>query len=146
MKFRLKYFIYPQFQSSLLLANILSNLIVFALIYSQIYSLFESLESTGHSINLPQGHIYFQFIEMQKSNIIWSTLMFVTLSILLTSILTLWFSHRLAGPLVRLKKHLSETIQLGQYHELNFRKGDYFSDLPEILNEAIKRIKKNESK
>ena len=50
-------------------------------------------------------------------------------------------SHRLAGPLVRLRRFFQVIADTGQVTNLSFRKGDYLSDLPPLVNKALGRLK-----
>ena len=146
MKIRLKYFVYPQFQSALLLANAVVNLFLFTFFSVRVRIFFESLFKAGKSAGLQEGHIYFQFIDIQKANLKFEFGIAIFISLTLTSILTLWLSHRIAGPLVRLRDHLKSTAEKGVYQTLEFREKDYFQDLPGYLNSAIESIKKHDSK
>lgn len=51
-------------------------------------------------------------------------------------------SHKIAGPLFNLKRHLKEIRESGEYKEVKFRKKDYFHDLQDEINEFISHIKK----
>jgi len=59
-----------------------------------------------------------------------------------SSALTLIISYRFAGPLIRLRDYFERLgIEKDSFRELNFRTGDYFSDLPPIINDGLKRFK-----
>jgi methyl-accepting chemotaxis protein len=48
-------------------------------------------------------------------------------------------SHRVAGPLLRLKNEMLRTAQGGEVTPLKFRDGDYFEDLAEAYNQQAKK-------
>lgn len=56
----------------------------------------------------------------------------------ISTILTLVISHRLAGPLVRMRGFFTSLTEArGEFHELTFRDGDYLGDLPPLINRAL---------
>jgi hypothetical protein len=146
MRFRIKYLVYPQFQYALLLANIIVNLMLFSFLAYRIQHFFNTLLSTGKSIGLSEDHIYFRFIHNQRGLLLKEFLICLVVSLFFSSLFTLKISHKLAGPLIRLRNHLKETAENGTYRSLTFRKGDYFDDFPENLNKAFESVKNNESK
>jgi hypothetical protein len=69
------------------------------------------------------------------------------IGILASSVLTLILSHRLAGPIVRLKKFFEALGQKGDSPStLQFRKMDFFSDLPPVINHSLEELQKRKSK
>jgi hypothetical protein len=52
----------------------------------------------------------------------------------LTFLVCIFFSHRIAGPLYKLKKHLSEIRNNSSPEPLFFRKGDYFLEIADDIN------------
>lgn len=61
----------------------------------------------------------------------------------LVFIICIIFTHKIAGPIYKLQKYLA-TIREGVTEgKLFFRKGDYFRDLEEDVNETFEAIKEN---
>ena len=52
----------------------------------------------------------------------------------------IFFSHKIAGPLYKLQKHLRAIREGVNPGRLYFRKGDYFQDIADDLNDAIEHI------
>jgi hypothetical protein len=146
MKIRLKYFVYPQFQTALLLANVIINLCLFTFLSFKVQLFFESLIQNGKSAGFSDGHIYYEFINSQRNHLKIEFLIALVISLIFTSVFTLWLSHKLAGPLVRLKDILKLTAESGVYKSFTFRDKDYFRDIPEYLNLAIESIRKHDNK
>ena len=48
-------------------------------------------------------------------------------------------SHRIAGPLYRFNNHLNKIAETGEFGPIKFRDGDFFIELTESFNKAIKR-------
>lgn len=100
---------------------------------------FSAFMNKGRALGLSSDHVFFQFIADQQH-----TMDIVTLAISI-SIMTFLFisglilSHRVAGPLYKLTKHLNE-IKDGKPAELiSFRKNDYFQELVTAINGVIRR-------
>jgi len=55
----------------------------------------------------------------------------------LTFLSCIFFSHKIAGPLYKLKKHLNEIRQNGIRDHVFFRKGDYFLDIADEVNQTM---------
>jgi signal transduction histidine kinase len=65
------------------------------------------------------------------------------LSIILASVSILFYSHRIAGPMYRLHKHLQDMIK-GDYKErLRFRKNDEFKHLADAINKIQDKLMEN---
>lgn len=145
-KKRFRWLIYPKFQMTLILANIgLVSLcmLVFGL---ELLRTFNNLKDIGRNINLPANHAFFNFIDWQLNSILVTLAAAYLLAIGLSTLATLVISHRLAGPIVRMKGHFQEIAQTGQAQKrLSFRKRDFFGDLPEVINQALDKISNKNS-
>jgi hypothetical protein len=54
------------------------------------------------------------------------------------------FSHRIAGPLYRINNLLKEMAQNSELQEFKVRKSDFFQEIPESLNQALRSFKKKD--
>jgi hypothetical protein len=135
-------FIYPQFQFVLLLAHIIVSAATIILIRINVSSVFNRLSDLGKKIQLPQDHAYYNFIQnsqnMMEINLNWV----FGFSILLTVITSLYLSHKVVGPIQRLRSYFKNMAATGRVDWLTFRRGDFFKDLPPQINEALAKIKK----
>ncbi len=52
----------------------------------------------------------------------------------------IFFSHKIAGPMYKLQKFLKEKIQSSEHGKLFFRKGDYFHEVADGLNDVFDTI------
>lgn len=142
-KVRWRVLIYPNFQLRLLVINGFVMILSFLLTAVLSFRSYENLKSMGLASNLPSDHLFFRFLKLQFDSFFLHLSAAFGLSILLTSIVTLLLSHRLAGPIVRLKsffKHIADR-GLNPSERLSFRKGDFFSDLPAAVNQALDKIR-----
>lgn len=135
--------IYPRFQLALLATNALAMLVAFGLAGFQVLRSYSKLRGLGDSIHLTQGHPYFKFVELQSETVITYLAAGAAMAFLFSLALTLLVSHRLAGPLVRLKSHLRRITESGEVTPIQFRKRDYFEDLPPLVNGAFEKVKRS---
>lgn len=136
---RTKFIVYPKFQYTLIIVNLMTlSLFTFAT-FNLIYFSFNKLISTGNEAGLNPSHPFFTFVENQRSEIFTTLGIGLTVFFILSSIVITYFSHKLAGPLVRLKEYLIAEKHNHKQSPLEFRKNDYFSELPEIINNALEK-------
>ena len=51
----------------------------------------------------------------------------------------LWLSNRIAGPLLRLERHMQEVAEGKADSELKFRKKDYGADIADAFNKVVEK-------
>lgn len=59
---------------------------------------------------------------------------------LLVFMISIFFSHKIAGPIYKIKKYLKETRQGRPPNEVTLRKSDYFLDLADEINLSTKNL------
>jgi hypothetical protein len=62
-----------------------------------------------------------------------------------STLMTLVLSHRFSGPLVRMRgyfRQLTEQPGTKPLPKLSFRRGDFLSDIPPLVNSALSRIQR----
>lgn len=106
------------------------------LYYSHSYYFWKFIEK-GQSIGLAEDHAYFQFIKNQHDsmNLIFYVTAFLTFSIIMIG--GLYISHRVAGPIYKLKKHMLSK----KGGPIRFRQKDYFQDLAKAWNDSVGKSK-----
>jgi hypothetical protein len=113
-------------------------LIALIFILGQLYFI-RNLLQLGYSIGLPGNHPYFIFISKQSDKVLLISSVSSVLALLVISISSLYLGHHIAGPMYNLSnwfRKLGE--QTSKVTPLKFRKGDYFDEIPEIINKALK--------
>lgn len=136
---RKKYLIYPEFQVKIIALHGLTIGLIFLLFWGGLTWQYHHLTTQGTLAHLPSDHSYFRFLQYQKSLAIkWLlTVSCIGLGIYTYAVLTL--TSRLAGPIVRLKEHFQSIRENGKpIADLEFRKGDFFQELPQEINNALK--------
>ena len=126
------------FQYSILAWFSFLSIILISIFYSTIWYFFNNLKKEALSVGLPPEHIFFTFINEQKA--IMDNVFIVSSIVALIVILVggLVLSHKVAGPLYRLTKHL-QGHNRGNITPVKFRKGDYFPEIEEAFNEFLKK-------
>lgn len=132
------FLINPRLQYSFLGFSLLMSLISIAVFYLATLYLFWNFEQTGYSVGIPEGHIFFRFIADQRS--LMNTILLIAAPIitLVTCYIGIKLSHRVAGPIYRMTKHLEELNEKGESKEVKFRENDYFLELQDEFNKFVK--------
>lgn len=143
---RFRLLIYPRFQLSLIFANFAMLALTLIFVGVQLQRAFSELKRMGASAHIPNGHAYFKFLDWEASHLYSYLSTALVISFVVQGLLTLSISHRLAGPIVRLRNYFKRIVREGTPNDrIKFRKKDFFSDLPEIINKAIKRMSQERS-
>jgi hypothetical protein len=132
--------IYPSFQIKLLLANLAIMFLVATAVAFLVHQSFVNLIAQGVSAQLPAHNAYFVFMSYQEKLVMAYLAVGLGIAGVLSSVAILLLSHRVAGPIVRMSGFLTDVAQgrSAEIPELHFRKGDFFDDLPEKVNAALK--------
>lgn len=131
---RKNFLINPKFQLSFLAYTLGISILTIGFFYAADAYFFWKFRQLGQGLGLPSDHIFFQFIDEQHAtkNTYYAIAAAVTVSFL--SIWGLLLSHRVAGPLYRLSKHLSSVASGDTLSDVHFRKGDFFPEVADAYN------------
>lgn len=141
-KTRLKFLIYPKFQLMLLFSQAVVLLLSLTFISAQVARSVEKLRQMGVEAKLPDDHVFFAFLRWHATELYTYVGIGFAFALLITLLFSLLLSHRVAGPIVRLQGYFTSISKNGDYpNDLKFRKGDFFNELPGIVNQAFKAIR-----
>lgn len=141
-KFRKKLLINPKFQHSFMGYFVGIATVTIALFYAAKVFFFYQVAHYLRSLGFAQDHALYEFITHQ-SHIM--DMLFGGAAIVECAFLAwmgLKISHRVAGPLYRLRQEMLRTSQGGEVKHLKFRDGDYFNELADAYNEQVAEIRK----
>ncbi len=138
--FRTKMIIYPRMQYAIILANFLVFLLTSVLIILQFFNMTNYIKGIGTKINLTEGHPFFKFIDLQTSSFLTYYIIGVVVALIVSTGISIFLSHKMAGPIVRLKSYLTEVKEKKEITALKFRKNDFFEELPELVLGALKSV------
>jgi magnesium-transporting ATPase (P-type) len=137
----------PKFQWSIIAYSTTLAIILQATLFVALRLFFSKYNEEGKTIHLAPDHPFFVFIQDQQTYMNYVFAVVCIIFLILNVIFGLIISHRVAGPLYRLKKYFREYHEQNEFTELTFRKKDFFQDVPAIINESLKKnIQKKEAK
>ena len=138
--FRTRLLILPKFQLTLIGVNWSVITLVFGVLYLQMSEAFSELSPlVGLSGNAPE--FFGKTMAYHSHNLQVTLLASYAVAMVASGLITLGISYRFAGPLIRLRGYFRDISEGTQpVRPLSFRSGDFFSDLPPLVNGAIGRI------
>jgi len=142
-KRKLKNFlIYPKFQVALIGAQGVVLLITFLVVQLLNNRTLEHIRQIPLKATLSENAYYFQSVDSQIHAISHRMYLAFFVSFLFSTILTVQLSFRLAGPIWRMRTYFREIAENGtKKYPLKFRRGDFFSDLPIVINRALDSLR-----
>lgn len=141
--YKRKYLVYPQFQMTLILLNTTVTLLLFGLIAFLVIRSHLYLENLVKQTRLPAQNLFIQLLTEQLRSLLIYMFTALGVGVLITASLTLVISHKMAGPMIRLRNLFVKVSKSGNFPEqLRFRDGDFFQDLPPAVNQAFNTLKK----
>lgn len=127
----------PKFQLKLLSYFFGLFIISTASYYSTTYLFFWRMKSKGLAVGIPEGHVYYEFLQNQKHDLDVFFIGLIAFNFLLLTAVGFLISHRIAGPIQKIKSFL----ETGSPDELKFRKKDFFQDLVSVAKNAREKMK-----
>lgn len=77
---------------------------------------------------------------------LWPVVIVTLLNIFIIMVYSVFFSHKVAGPIFKIKKILKHYLATGEYDDIRLRKGDNFEDVARLINHAVRRTDDSETK
>ncbi len=115
----------------------LTEVLVF---YSSYLYFFKFYIDLGKKSGLNPNHIFFKFLSDQYRNMNYFFISTAIFSVVLLVVVGLVLSHRIAGPIYRMCKHLNQPIKKEDIGNFKFRPGDYFLELASSYNNHLKNL------
>jgi hypothetical protein len=143
---RKRFLIYPRFQVTLIAVNTAILGLAFVGVGIQISRSFQQIRDMGAAAGMAPDHAYFKFLAFQTQMLHSQLMGAFVIGFLISLVFSLFFSHRLAGPIVRLVSYLSDATKSAEkpLAPLKFRKHDFFLEIPPLVNAALS-ASRNES-
>ena len=125
-----------KFQYALIGYSILmAGAVIFSL-FIGINTFFTRSSEQAQALGLMSDHVFFDFINRQEKAV---KLLFTANAVIIfgfMSLFALFLSHRVAGPLSRVKLTLQKMAQGEDPGKVSFRRNDYFQELADLLNKV----------
>jgi signal transduction histidine kinase len=114
----------------------LNILVLFGAVNFFYYRMKNSLSGAG----LEKGSVIWSFIEGQQYelNILFAVISIISLFILFLG--GIYLSHRIVGPIWRMKQDLRTMIETKKLKSINIRENDYFSEMIQDFNQLIEKV------
>lgn len=130
-------FINPGFQIPFLMFFTSIFLLNLVILKTFVFFAFKNFSHKLIEAGLPAGSVVFSFLQTQKDEI--NTAIYITTLIgtLVTIAGGYFISHRIAGPIYRIRKDILQILQSGKKQKIKLRTGDYFPELADAVNELI---------
>ncbi|MFZ4715190.1 MAG: hypothetical protein ACOYL6_15820 [Bacteriovoracaceae bacterium] len=131
---RKKLFINPAFQSRFVFFMLIVSIISMVMTYFMFNTCFKEFYAMADSSGLASNHPFRDLIRYQQGRFEFFFVIFGLVNIVVISILGLWMGHKIAGPIYRIVEALKNPNHQGS---ISTRKGDYFKELPEAINQHL---------
>lgn len=105
-------------------------------LYSTTFLFFWSMKNKGVNVGIPDGHVYYQFLTNQKHDLDMLFIGLATINFFLLITVGLILSHRIAGPIHKVKQFLQDPEQ---NEPIQMRENDFFKELGPIVNKFGKK-------
>jgi hypothetical protein len=107
---------------------------------------FYQLRKQAVQAGVPPDHAFFRFISERQDEMTWIALACFFGILVISTAFGLVLSHRIAGPMYRLKRHFETVAKTGVHAPLKFRDDDFFLEIPEAYNLQFKDQENREKK
>ena len=107
-------------------------------LYSTTFLFFWNMKNKGLNVGIPEGHVYYTFLMNQKHDL---DIVFIGLTILnfvLLILIGFIVSHRIAGPIHKVKQFLHDPISI---EKVEMRENDFFKELGPIVSKLRDKLK-----
>jgi hypothetical protein len=128
-------FINPKFQLKLLGYFVALFFLTTISLYSTTFLFFYRMKEKALNVGIPDGHIFFKFLGNQKHDLDALFVGLAAFNFLLLIGVGFIISHRIAGPIFKLKKQLGQSGSDSE--DFKLRQTDFFQEL-EPLVKALK--------
>jgi methyl-accepting chemotaxis protein len=133
----------PDFQLRLMTYFAVIAILVILVFFVADTIFFSNLIMMGRRIGLDEDHIYFAFIRREHHTMMIIRLIAATLAVGGIAAVGLVVSHRIAGPMYRLRKHMIAVANGKTRAEVAFRKNDFFPEVADAYNKQLEALKKD---
>ena len=139
MKKRTRLMILPEFQVPIILGGVLPLFLILSGIYVRFNASFDRLENHLKTLGLNSDPKILNAIQAQEILMQKYFISGALVGLALIVIVSLLISHRMAGPIYRLKMELKNIRNGDAKGPIKFREGDYLVSLEDDLNHCLEK-------
>lgn len=129
----------PKFQIKFLSYFVVLFCITTICLYSTTYLFFYRMKQKALNVGIPDGHVFFKFLTNQKHDLDALFIGLAVINFLLLIGVGFIISHRIAGPIFKLKKQMGQDTPDIEVFKL--RETDFFQELEPLVKELKEKIK-----
>lgn len=141
-KFRKRLLINPPFQYSFMRYFVGIAAVTIAVFYAAKAFFFYEVQGYLKGMGFSPDHVLYDYLSRQSRLMDGIFAIAAIMEVGFLGWMGLRISHRVAGPLHRLKIEMLRTARGGEVTHLKFRDGDYFEDLAGAYNEQMEEVQK----
>lgn len=141
MKARRKWLIIPHFQLRFVAFCALTAVSACAFFYLAVLAFFQKYIGWANEVGFKPDHPFYVVLSNMQDLMMWMFFITSGATIMFSLAAGLWFSNKVAGPILRLKNHIESVARGETTGDVSFRKGDFFRDLAAAYNEQMKRLR-----
>lgn len=132
----------PKFQFSFMKHSFFMTVLVLGIVYFfKIYIMWQ-IKDAAYQTGIPHNHEFISMLD-ERSFVIDVTFSLVAIYVLgLITAWGLWLSHRVAGPVYRIRNEIKKIVEGEPLNRISIRDHDYFHDLKDSINLLIERFKR----
>lgn len=134
-RMRKNFLINPFFQVRFVIFMIIVSTISMGMTFIMFKLCFQEFYQLADSSNLANNHPFRDLIQYQEGQFVTFFIILAVSNVILITLMGLWMSHRIAGPIYRITKNLLDPNFGGK---ISTREDDYFKELPEAINRVLK--------
>jgi signal transduction histidine kinase len=134
MKKRTNYFIYPKFQLPIILGGVIPLLLVLGGIYLRFRASFDRLELHMKALGTHTNPKVLNAIQAQEILVQKYFISGAVIGLIVIAVVSILVSHKMAGPIYRLKLELKKLRAGESFVPIKFREGDYLVNMEDDLN------------
>lgn len=135
-QYRLSFLIYPRVQLPLIGILIVLGAVIAVAINGVVNSAFDILTKDLLAAGVSDSSQSLQLLNYHRDTIVLNLSAMALLSSSVAGVFMIYLSHKFVGPVIRLLIYF-RSFKGKPHGPLHFRKGDYFSELPVAINEAL---------
>jgi signal transduction histidine kinase len=137
---RLNILIGAKLQLRFLAVALLCNFFISAGFAFASYRFIYVFKSKALSVGLAENHFFFQFLSDQQVLLYTLTAIGCVFSVLIVSLSMLYLTHKVAGPVYRIKTDLTAMLKTNEYRNIKIREGDELQDVVVLLNDILDKL------
>lgn len=128
------YFLDFKFQSKVIVFFLIINLITITCLYFAANEFFNIFVNKARELGIPKTHSFYSFLSILQNQMNINFFKYSLVSSIVTFCGSLYMSHKLSGPIYRIKKEFKQMSENKKIHKVRFRQNDGLQELEENIN------------